>query len=121
MPINRRKPYQYKPKKIRKKKSAKRELCAVERAFAVGASMFGMATNKEIAALFDPPTIKDAIAKLIKRTRERADQEGIFITNPELYNPVPGRGRPQLLNNTQKKRIIKIITSDYAHYKKEFL
>ncbi|KAF1964611.1 hypothetical protein BU23DRAFT_561805 [Bimuria novae-zelandiae CBS 107.79] len=109
MPINRRKPYKYK----------KRDLTAVERAFAVSASMHRMATNKEIAALFDPPTTKDAIAKLVRRIRDRADQEGISITNPTLYETLPGRGRPELLDDAQKKRIIEIVTQDRAHREKE--
>ncbi|KAF1964209.1 hypothetical protein BU23DRAFT_417427, partial [Bimuria novae-zelandiae CBS 107.79] len=119
MPINRRKPYKYKVQKSQPKKTSRRELSAVERAFAVGASMFGMATNKEIAETFDPPTTKDAIAKLVKRTRERSEQEGLSITNPELYETAPGRGRPQLLDDAQKKRIIEIVTQDRAHREKE--
>ncbi|KAF1980394.1 hypothetical protein BU23DRAFT_562756 [Bimuria novae-zelandiae CBS 107.79] len=78
-----------------------------------------MATNKEIAALFDPPTTKDAIAKLVRRIRDRADQEGISITNPTLYETLPGRGRPELLDDAQKKRIIEIVTQDRAHREKE--
>ncbi|KAF1967907.1 hypothetical protein BU23DRAFT_658121, partial [Bimuria novae-zelandiae CBS 107.79] len=106
-------------KNPKKKKTQKRDLTAVERAFAVGASMHSMGTNKEIAALFDPPTTKDAIAKLVRRIRDRADQEGISITNPTLYETLPGRGRPELLDDAQKKRIIEIVTQDRAHREKE--
>ncbi|KAK7177870.1 hypothetical protein PSPO01_16083 [Paraphaeosphaeria sporulosa] len=109
MPINRRKPYKYK----------KRDLTAVERAFAVGASMHSMSTSKEIAALFDPPITKDAIAKLVRRIQDRADQGGIPITSPSLYETLPGRGRPELLDDVQKKRIIEIVTQDRTHREKE--
>ncbi|KAF1977561.1 hypothetical protein BU23DRAFT_550858 [Bimuria novae-zelandiae CBS 107.79] len=81
--------------------------------------MFGIVTNKEVAALFDPPITKDAIAKLIRCTRERADREGISIATPSLYETLPGRGRPQLLDDAQKKRMIEIVTQDRAHREKE--
>ncbi|KAF1974995.1 hypothetical protein BU23DRAFT_634967 [Bimuria novae-zelandiae CBS 107.79] len=75
--------------------------------------------NKDIAECFDPPVNKSTIAKLVKRLRERADQEGISITDPSLYETLPGRGRPELLDDAQKKRIIEIVTQDRTHREKE--
>ncbi|KAF1967153.1 hypothetical protein BU23DRAFT_429410, partial [Bimuria novae-zelandiae CBS 107.79] len=119
MPISRRKPYQYKVHKSRIKKTKIRELCAVERAFAVGASVFGISTNKDIAECFDPPVDKSTIARLVKRIRERADQEGTPITDPSLYETLPGRGRPELLDDALLLRIIEIVTQGRTHRKKE--
>ncbi|KAF1967079.1 hypothetical protein BU23DRAFT_573467 [Bimuria novae-zelandiae CBS 107.79] len=91
----------------------------LERAFAVSASVFGTATNKEIAELFVPPVSKSTIAKLIQRVTARAEEEGLPITDPSLYETVLGRGRKALLTDAQKQRIIAIVTQDRAHHEKE--
>ncbi|KAF1968849.1 hypothetical protein BU23DRAFT_572073 [Bimuria novae-zelandiae CBS 107.79] len=119
--VNRRKPRKYKVTKLRVNKTARRELTAVEQAFVVGAVVLGNATFNEVAASFEPQFSKAGISRLVKRIKGRAEELKVLISDPVLYKGGSGHGRPTLLTDTQKKRIIEIVTQDRAHHEKEAL
>ncbi|KAL5374367.1 hypothetical protein PMIN02_012267 [Paraphaeosphaeria minitans] len=92
---------------------------APEKAFIVGVAMLGNATHLEVANSFAPPVSKSGITKLIQRITQRAEEAGVSITDPSLYETQIGRGRPELLTKEQKKQIIQITTQDREHREKE--
>ena len=60
-----------------------------------------------------------AIQKLCKRVTERSKAENLLITDALSYKDAPKRSRPELITPCQKRAIIKIVTSNRAHRKKE--
>lgn len=116
---SRRKPRGYKGVKERVNKTARRELTATERAFAVGACIAGGSTHSEVALYFPNAGGRGTIQKVVSRVAARAKETGLPITHPSLYESAPRSGRPELLNNRQKRAIIRIVTSDQQHREKE--
>jgi hypothetical protein len=120
MPISRRKPYAYKTRVEKPKKTDRRELSAVERAFCCGAIIGGGASLKEVLEHLPPNTITTSgLSKLVKRVKEKADKAGLEFSDPHLYETEVGRGRKEVLSPQQKKEIIKIVTSCCNNREKE--
>ncbi|KAF2002013.1 hypothetical protein P154DRAFT_521183 [Amniculicola lignicola CBS 123094] len=115
--INRRKPYKYKVHKERRYKTPRRELNPIQRAFAVGATTHGNASQRSTAALLGVE--QGTISKLITRTKERAETSGLPLDDPQLYKDNMGRGRPELLTQAQKDEIIRITMQDCRYREQE--
>ncbi|KAF2832724.1 hypothetical protein CC86DRAFT_93348 [Ophiobolus disseminans] len=120
MPISCCKPYAYKAQIKKPKKTERRELSAVERAFCCGAVIGGGASLKEVFEHPPPNTITTSgLSELVKRVKEKAEESGLQFSDPHLYEIEVGRGRKELLSLQQKKEIIKIVTSCRNNREKE--
>jgi hypothetical protein len=119
MVLSRRKPRVYRSRVETPKKSERRELTAVERAFCCGA-VIGGAGLKDVLELLPPNTItKSGLSKLIKRVKRKAEEASLPISDPYLYGTEVGRGRKHLLTEEQKRGIIAIATSCRNNREKE--
>jgi len=117
--ITRRKPRKYKTRKVRVPKTSRRELKPAERSAIVCAVVIGHASYQEAADANPGLITKSGVAKLVKRIQRKAIDSGFAITDPLLYENELGRGRPEILSEEQKQRIISITTSDREHREKE--
>ena len=121
MPITRRKKFNYKKDKVIKPpKTGLTEMTVAERAFAVGAitamrgeynSLRQLATSMERSH----STLLDMLEKVEKK-RENTDG---FLWDSIMYQNELGRGRPSLLSQDRKDRIIAIVTSSQENREKE--
>ncbi|KAF1972160.1 hypothetical protein BU23DRAFT_508906 [Bimuria novae-zelandiae CBS 107.79] len=114
---NRRKPFPYKARKSRVNKTEREEMAPLKRAFAVGAAVLGGASQISVAKELEID--QGNLSRLISRLKSRSEALKLPLWDPSLYENDIGRGRPELLDQSQKDLIIKIVTSDREHREKE--
>lgn len=88
-----------------------------ERAFACGAAILGGVSHRQIGKHMKRH--HDSISTLVKRVQERAEESGLQLWDPHLYETEIGRGRKELLTQDQKDKIIRIVTQDRHHREQE--
>jgi transposase len=118
--INRRKPRQYKGRNSTPggpRKTDRKELTPLERAFVCGAVLVGNATHQNTADTVH--CSKSTVTRTVNGVKRKAEEAGLDITDSILYENELGRGRPELLTPAQKERVIQIVTQDRAHREKE--
>jgi hypothetical protein len=97
MVLNRRKPRVYKSAVERLKKSERRELTAIKRAFCYSAVIGGSSLKDIIQMLPLNLITKSGLSRLMNRVKQRAEEAGLPISDPYLYGNEVGRGRNELL------------------------
>ncbi|KAF2810480.1 uncharacterized protein BDZ99DRAFT_520550 [Mytilinidion resinicola] len=108
MPETRRKQYQYKVHKASVRKTDKKELTPIQRAFIAGACLKGNASHNSIATFIG--VNHRTITRLLQRVETRAQAANIPLHDELLYKTELGRGRKTLLNKEEKENIQQIIT-----------
>lgn len=115
--VNQQKSRVYKGKLELKRKTACKELTAVQCAFVYGAIFLGGCKQTKVASELSLP--QGTISKTVARCRQRAEDLNLPITDPYVYEDELRPGRPELLTQEQKDQIIAIVTQDQQHREKE--
>ncbi|KAF1976017.1 hypothetical protein BU23DRAFT_411509, partial [Bimuria novae-zelandiae CBS 107.79] len=94
----------------RPSRTARRELPAATKGYAVGAMAAGVSQNSLAKQL---PVAQGSLSKLFARTKERAEASKLPLWDSHLYETEPGRGAPEkLLTAEQKDAVIAIATQN---------
>ncbi|KAF1949007.1 hypothetical protein CC80DRAFT_555815 [Byssothecium circinans] len=110
--VSRRKPRVYRGVKSKPKKTDRTELSPEGRAFAAGAAILGGVTHGRISKFM--PRDRSKISKLIERVILRSEEAGLPVYDPYVFANEPGRGKPDLLTQEQKNKIVEITRA--THY-----
>ena len=118
--VKRRKPIKKKGHAPTIKKTSRRELTAIERAFIAGAYIAGSLSHNDYANLFPPGVAsKSTITRTVQRVNERATKLNTIIIDPRCYEFASTRGAPRLLDDEQRARVVELtIASQESREKK---
>ena len=89
----------------------------VSRAFVAGAILMGNASRGTMARTMGRSI--STISELLKRVKNKAEEEDLDLWDESLYEIAQGRGRHELLTQEQKDAIVRITTQDRAHREEE--
>ncbi|KAI0616958.1 hypothetical protein TUN199_11052, partial [Pyrenophora tritici-repentis] len=118
--MTRRKPINTKGVKPQPRKTLRRELTAIERAFIAGACIAGSLSHNDCAQLFGPNVAnKSTITRTVQRVNERATKLNTTIIDPRCFEFPSKRGPPRLLNDEQRARVVELTIASQKSREKE--
>jgi transposase len=116
----RRKPMKKKGRAPIIKKTSRRELTAIERAFIAGACIAGSLSHNDCANLFPHGVAsKSTITRTVQRVNERAIELNTTIIDPRCYEFQSTRGAPRLLDDEQRARVVELTIASQKSREKE--
>lgn len=105
--VKRRKPRNYKGVKSPIRKSSRRELTAVERAFIAGACIAGSLSHNDCSNLFGPNVAsKSTVTRTCQRVNKLALELDTTIVDPRCYEFPSERGPEELLTEEQRAQVV---------------